>query len=328
MRYNPNYDTQEAIIAHMAPSEIEELAKLEEALGINALDNGKYRMKMAEGGIPDFSALDKVFKHPVVINNTKMFLRKRLKSGGKAVIDDFEVMKKSGRFGDTKLAKLPKSLARVLDSALGKSHNPKTGKREYFIGAILGGLSRFLPSIVSGLGSMFGGSAASAAPAAMGMAGRMAAPMAMRAATGAASSGGLSSMFGNLMSSLSNPQLGGMLQNVGMIQQLASPFLSMFGGGGQQQQQSMPMQAQQPQMPQGYGYGASPYAVQMDLGNAYNMPYQMPAHNPAMYYAQSYNGQAVPPTQYSRFAQTRPMDEAEYGRRFGAPANPYSQYLR
>lgn len=320
MRYNPNYDTQEAIIAHMAPSEIEELAKLEEALGINAADNGKYRMKMAEGGIPDFSALDKVFKHPIVINNTKMFLRKRLKSGGKAVIDDFEVMKKSGRFGDTKLAKLPKSLARVLDSALGKSHNPKTGKREYFIGAILGGLSRFLPSIMGGLGSMFGGGASAAAPAAMGMAGRMAAPM----AASTASSGGLGSMFGNLMSSLSNPQLGGMLQNVGMIQQLASPILSMFGGGGQQQQ-SMPMQ----QMPQSYGYGGNPYAVQMDLGNPYNQPYQMPAGNyPPMYYGQSYNGQMVPPTQYSRFATTRPMDESEYQRRFGSAANPYSQYLR
>ena len=227
------------VLAHMSPEEIQELMQLQE----NILGT---KPKFTVGGVPDFSDLDQVFSNPDVAGFTADHFKKRMADGGHAMADDFEIMKNSGRFGDTKMAYLPGSLAKVLDHSIGgKSINPITGKREYFIGALMGGMARMLPSIMGMLGG--GGGAASAAGAAGGGGGLLSSLGSMFGMGGGAGGGGLMSM-------LSNPQTGGMLQNLGQIQQLAAPFMQMLGGGGQQQgygQQGYGGYGQQ----QGYGGG-------------------------------------------------------------------------
>jgi hypothetical protein len=91
-------------------------------------------------------------------------------AGGHAEI---EKMKKKGRFGDTEMALIPSYLADHLDRKIGgKSINPKTGHREYFMAAalqaapaIMGmftappptGMKGVQGSLTSSIGSMMGG---------------------------------------------------------------------------------------------------------------------------------------------------------------------------
>ena len=73
-------------------------------------------------------------------------------------------LKTKGRFGDTELVVIPRVLADVMDLALYGSiqnnANPMTGKREYFLGNLFGGLFNTiksgLGSLASGVGNMFG----------------------------------------------------------------------------------------------------------------------------------------------------------------------------
>lgn len=236
------------VLAHMNPEEIRELMDLQTQLTGN-------KPQFRPGGVPDFSDLGQYFAHPEVRQSTENHFRKKMAEGGRAVIDDFDIMRKAGRYGDTKMAYLPRSLADTLDHTFGASRNPVTGNREYFLPALMMGLTRMLPM----MGSLFGGGGGGGAAGGRG-------------GGGGGMLGGLGNMFSGLMNTLSNPQLGGALQNLGSIQQLASPILNWMGGGGQQQQQ------QQPYGMQG-GYGQQPYGMQggygMEYGGQQQSPYGM-----------------------------------------------------
>lgn len=346
------------ILAHMNPDEIRELMELQE----NYLGT---KPKFTVGGVPDFSDLDEVFSHPEVANATMGHIRKRMADGGHAIADDFDIMRRSGRFGDTKMAYLPKSLANHLDNALGRSINPATGKREYFIGALLGGLGRMLPSIagmfgggagaagagaasggggllsslgsmIPGLSSMFGGGAGTNVGSGImnglsslfgGGMGSAASQGLGRAVMGPGIGGGGGGMFSNLMSTLSNPQLGGAMQNLGMMQQLASPFMSMFGGGSQQQQPQGYGQQQSYGGGYGGGMGGHPSDVMMDMSMPGGTPHMAPQsqYGTPQYYGMNVNGQRMNPSQYSNYGSMMPYREQQYP---GAQAQQQVRYMR
>lgn len=144
-------DTPSYIIAHMSTPEVEELAKIQ---GGKVMDHST--------GYPSFLPLGEVLSHRGVIPHVENFKRDYMaKNYGSNGIED--MIRKSGRYGDTEAVILPRHLADLFDSLLygGKQPgNPKTGKREYFLGGFLSSLGNLL----SPIGNMIGGAIKSFAP--------------------------------------------------------------------------------------------------------------------------------------------------------------------
>lgn len=134
-------DDEHTIIAHFSPQEIEDL---------NGIQGGGHADKRT--GLPSFEPLLKMLMHPQAISKISSLMdHKPSQEGIGKIIGD------SGRFGDTKAAVLPRALGDFLDGILndGKpSINPKTGKREYFLGSLFGGLKSIFSPISSAISSV------------------------------------------------------------------------------------------------------------------------------------------------------------------------------
>lgn len=162
---------------HVAPSEVDHWIKMQ----------GKPHY--TSDGTLSFSPLwNNYLKNPNVQEAFLEGAREHYRSGGvvgrKAYATGGHVSDADkGRFGDTMEVEMPTSMTKFLDNVLQRACggvainniNPRTGKKEYFLGALLGGLASwlvpkampYLSKIGSGLSSLFGaGKAAvqSAAP--------------------------------------------------------------------------------------------------------------------------------------------------------------------
>lgn len=136
-------DTADEVIAHFSPHEMQELT---------ILQNGHHKDERT--GLPSFAPLMKMLSHSSVtphISSLREYSPKE-EGIGRFIADQ-------GRFGDTHAAVLPRAIADLFDHVLNKgqpSINPKTGKREYFLGSLFSGLSNILSPIkhlVSGAAS-------------------------------------------------------------------------------------------------------------------------------------------------------------------------------
>ena len=113
-------------------------------------------------GKRSYKKLGQLFKNPHIENMFHEHARSHFASGG-SVGRNHHASEHNGRFGDTMVVEMPHHLCKVLDRAIGgPCYNPIDGKREYFLGALLGGaarlfgpmMSRLAPSLGSALGGL------------------------------------------------------------------------------------------------------------------------------------------------------------------------------
>lgn len=138
-------DTDDEVICHMSKNEVRELSKLQGGL---VLDTDRH--------IPTFMPMKDALEHSIMRMALDKWSRRAYRTGGQVNVIG-NLLKKSGRNGDTELVVLPRVLADVLDIGIyggSQPGNPKTGKREYFLGNLFGGLFN---SIKNGFSSLFGG---------------------------------------------------------------------------------------------------------------------------------------------------------------------------
>jgi hypothetical protein len=141
--HSPFADNSEMIIAHFSPSEIHELNRLQ---GGPVIDE--------KTSLPSFMPLLKMLQHPGVHGNIESLRQYATPKHSEGVAKFIEG---SGRFGDSKAAVLPRVVGDIFDHFLndGKpSINPHTGKREYFLGGLLSGLSNIFNTVTSPIRSV------------------------------------------------------------------------------------------------------------------------------------------------------------------------------
>lgn len=216
MHHNPYDDTEEMIIAHMSPSEIKELAQFMPG-GLEADPQTR---------LPSFKKLMGLMNHPSVKNGLIEWEGNRFAGGGE--VEGFNnFLRNSGRFGDTMAVHLPRPLADLFDRALSggqPSINPKTGRREYFLGGFLGGLGKIFSPISNALSPILSPVMNAVKPIASAfapMAGNalktmapIAGAMGGKALGGMASAAGLGPL-GNILGNTVGNALGGMASNIG-----------------------------------------------------------------------------------------------------------------
>lgn len=227
-------DNEENVIAHMSPQEIEELVRIQGRADIDP-----------HTGFHSFAPLGEYIAHKRVSPHIDSFMQNyraqpRAHAGLSRYIED------SGQHGDTKAVVLPRVLANLFDNALNNGRpmiNPKTGKRQYFLGALLGGLGSILSPFTSAIGSMLpgiGGALSSAASSILPSIGSAASSILPTLGKAASS---ILPQIGNMASSVL-PQLGNMasqgLQHLApqlgnMAAQGISSMAQKYGGpmGGQ-----------------------------------------------------------------------------------------------
>lgn len=135
-------DSLAEVIAHMTP---QELAELEAMQGGRQID--------PQRRIPTLSRLGEMLGHESVKPALEDWERRGFAGGGE-VEGINHLLRNSGRMGDTEIVVLPRPVADLFDKALyggPQPKNPHTGKREYFIGALLGGLGSVLAPHLGGL---------------------------------------------------------------------------------------------------------------------------------------------------------------------------------
>lgn len=142
---SPYEDNEEEIIAHMSPAEVKELFKLQ---GGESYDHATQ--------LPHFRKLLELMSRPEVLPMLQNLIRQPRAEGG-AVERMNDYLRQSGRFGDTVPVKMPRAMADLFDMHLNSgrpSINPNTGKREYFLGSLFGGLSKILSPITGAISSV------------------------------------------------------------------------------------------------------------------------------------------------------------------------------
>jgi len=153
---NQLQDNHQEIIAHMSPAEIMQLAQLQ---------GGEYKDRN-RGNIHSFLPLGELIAHRVLQPKIQEMQRQNFAHGG-SVEGLNKFIRESGRYGDTEAVVLPKVMADLFDSALngGKpSINPKTGKREYFLGGLLSSLGNIISPFTSAIGGLIKPLASTVAP--------------------------------------------------------------------------------------------------------------------------------------------------------------------
>lgn len=139
-------DTETEIIAHMTPSEVRELIELQ----------GR-PLRDERNGLPSFKELERVFFSPGNHGKIQEWARSGYAGGGEVDgLNDY--IRRSGNHGDTMAVVLPRSVADLFDHALGitgRNHNQKTGKREYFLGSLLGSIKNLVSPIVNAGSDLF-----------------------------------------------------------------------------------------------------------------------------------------------------------------------------
>jgi len=127
------------VLAHMSPQELRELEEIQ-----GGEQYGKYGLKHL-GGVGE------------LVNNPHMLqagVEGHYAHGGE-VAEDLQRMRQDGRYGDTRLALVPRKLSKIFNKLLGGvSRNPRDGHPEYFgLGGFIKGLAKkVMPS--GGIGNM------------------------------------------------------------------------------------------------------------------------------------------------------------------------------
>lgn len=212
-------DNEQNVIAHMSPSEIDELLRIQ---GRNEID--------PHTGFHSFAPLGEYISHQQVSPHIDSFIQNyrgqpRANAGLSRYIED------SGQHGDTKAVVLPRVLANLFDNALNNGRpmiNPKTGKRQYFLGALLGGLGSILSPLTGAISGMLpgiGGALSSAASSILPSLGSAASSILPTLGKAASS---ILPQIGNMASSVL-PQLGNMAGQG--LQQLAPHLGNMAAQG-------------------------------------------------------------------------------------------------
>lgn len=218
---HPYEDNQEEIIAHMTPAEIRELSNIQGKMEFDPQTN-----------LPSFKSLMHMSNHPEVKNKMIEWEGNRFAGGGEVEgINNF--IRSSGRYGDTEAVKLPTVIANLFDRALNNgrpSINPKTGKREYFLGGLLGGLGNIFSSFMPAAGGVI----KSLAPSLGNMAGSALGSLGQRFGMG---------QLGNQLGNMAGNTLGNLGSQIGSDMeggQMQSPSAYARQGAGQFGQQAAP----------------------------------------------------------------------------------------
>lgn len=137
---NPYDDNSNFVLAHFSPSELQEL---------NILQGGEHRDPSTN--LHSFTPLWNLLNDQRIKPNVENWIRGGFKGGGER--EGFnQMLRDSGINGDTEMAVLPKSLADLFDYAIGgKNINHNSGKRQYFLGGLLGGVSHLLSPITNAI---------------------------------------------------------------------------------------------------------------------------------------------------------------------------------
>lgn len=148
-------DTPEYVFAHMMPNEIEDLSKIQ---------GGAYTDPKT--GYKSFLPLQTIIQHQAVAPHFNTFKEKYLaNTADRSGLED--AFRKSGRFGDTEMVILPRPLADLFDHTLyggRQPGNPKTGKREYFLGGLLNSMGNFFKPISQAVSPLLSGVSSVAKP--------------------------------------------------------------------------------------------------------------------------------------------------------------------
>lgn len=216
--YHPHQDTEHEIVAHMTPAEVRELAQLQGGMEHDERNQ-----------LPSFRKLAHLMGQPNVQSKMIEWEGNRFAGGGE--VDGMnEMLRKSGRYGDTEAVMLPRVVANLFDRALTGGHpsiNPRTGKREYFLGGLLGGLSNIFNKVASPLSSFISPIAKTLAPVAGGVLSQFAPQIgqfAGNALGGVASSLGAGPL-GMKLGNMAGNTLGGLASSLGQ-------GLTNYGQGG------------------------------------------------------------------------------------------------
>jgi hypothetical protein len=147
------------ILVHMNKKEIRELSRLQ---------GGEDR---DENGIPHFTNLDSVTQNPHILSAIAHHAAEHHAHGG-GVGDNYSPSYSKiahlGEHGDTELAYITPHVKHVFDHMIGgPSRNPHDGRPQYFLGSLMGGLSKAIAPALGSIGR-------SVMPALSGMAGKAA----------------------------------------------------------------------------------------------------------------------------------------------------------
>jgi hypothetical protein len=96
-------------------------------------------------GIKVYSKLKHIMETPGLEDQIHKDHHEQMLNGGREFHEKLHGLAKNGRFGDTELAYISKPLMHRLDKSIGgPSINPRDGKHEYFLGTMLGSMSKYL----------------------------------------------------------------------------------------------------------------------------------------------------------------------------------------
>ena len=145
------------ILVHLNKKEIRELSRLQ---------GGEDR---DDNGVPHFTNLDSVTQNPHIMSAIAHHVREHHAHGG-GVGDHYSPhyskIAHMGEHGDTELAYITPHVKQMFDHMIGgPSRNPHDGRPQYFLGSLLGGLSKAIAPTLGGIMK-------SAGPALSGMAGK------------------------------------------------------------------------------------------------------------------------------------------------------------
>jgi hypothetical protein len=121
---------------------------------LDALDHIQGKSERVNG-VRVYSRLGTALNHPDMIHHIHRAHMEHLAH--------VKELARNGRFGDTEIAWVPKHVLRTFDHSIGGPvRNPRDGKKEYFLGALLSTISRFAKPAISAIGKMFSKPAAQA----------------------------------------------------------------------------------------------------------------------------------------------------------------------
>lgn len=145
---NPYEDDEMEVVAHLSPNEARELTELQGG------DHYDERTKL-----PSFMPLLKLLSNPAIKPLFENLVLRSHHAEGGSIIEMNEYLSRNGLHGDTVPVKLPRPLANFFDEAFngGKpSINPHTGKRQYFLGNIMGGMKNLFSPLTNAISDTAG----------------------------------------------------------------------------------------------------------------------------------------------------------------------------
>lgn len=145
---NDDDDHEETVLAHFSPHEL------------HLLDDMQGESDFDDDGVRNYFTLGKEFRHPEIhkiLEQAEHHREDELADGGQPKLSKhFESMREKGHYGDTELARIPLSFAKLLDHMIGGPNiNEETGHRQYYLGngimdslgSMLGNLRQYVPNL-------------------------------------------------------------------------------------------------------------------------------------------------------------------------------------